>query len=337
MKISGNLLPIRSLLDNALDARFDLFGDSHESAFRLFNGFYEGFPDLVVDLYAKTLVIYNYANNPQENPTIQDAFEHLCERLPWLQSAILKTRSAASLEERRGTYLMGTDFSHRIREHGLWYAIDLRLNQDASLYLDTRNLRKWAIENLAKKNVLNAFAYTGSLGVAALGGGASMVVQVDLKRKFLNIAKGSYKYNGFSINDADFIISDFFSAISHYKRTGELFDCVFLDPPIYSTTKKGVIDMVSNSQRVVNKVRPLVRDRGYLVIINNALYLSGADFMAILENMCSGGYLSIEALIPIPADITGYATTRIGEPPVDPAPFNHPTKIVVLRVRRDSE
>lgn len=336
MNISGNLLPIRSLLDNALDARFDLFGDSHESAFRLFNGFYEGFPDLVVDLYAKTLVIYNYANNPQENPTIRDAFEHLCERLPWLQSVILKTRKAASIEERRGTYLMGTDFSRRIREHGLWYAIDLRLNQDASLYLDTRNLRKWAIENLAKKTVLNTFAYTGSLGVAALGGRANMVVQVDLKRKFLNIAKVSYKYNGLLINDADFIISDFFSAISHYKRTGDLFDCVFLDPPIYSKTKKGVIDMVSNSQRVVNKVRPLVRDRGYLVIINNALYLSGADFIATLENICSGGYLSIEALIPIPADITGYDTTRIGEPPVDPAPFNHPTKIVVLRVRRDS-
>ena len=337
MKISGNPLPIHSLLNNALEARLNLIGASQESAIRLFNGFYEGYPDLVVDLYAQTLVIYNYATIPQENTSVSLVFEHLYERLPWLQSAILKTRKATSLEERRGTYLMGTNFIHRIREHGLWYAIDLCMSQDASLYLDTRNLRKWAIENLAKKTVLNAFAYTGSLGVAALGGGASMVVQVDLKRKFLNIAKGSYKYNGFSINDADFIISDFFSAISHYKRTGELFDCVFLDPPIHSTTKKGVIDMVSNSQRVVNKVRPLVRDRGYLVIINNALYLSGADFMAILKNMCSGGYLSIEALIPIPADITGYATTRIDGPPVDPAPFNHPTKIVVLRVRRDSE
>ena len=50
-----------ALLEKALAVRSSLFDARHESAFRLFNGFTEGHPDLVMDLYASTLVIYNYA------------------------------------------------------------------------------------------------------------------------------------------------------------------------------------------------------------------------------------------------------------------------------------
>ena len=48
--------PIESLLENALAFRTTLFAERHETAFRLFNGFTEGAPDLVADLYAKTLL-----------------------------------------------------------------------------------------------------------------------------------------------------------------------------------------------------------------------------------------------------------------------------------------
>jgi 23S rRNA (cytosine1962-C5)-methyltransferase len=75
---------------------------------------------------------------------------------------------------------------------------------------------------------------------------------------------------------------------------------------------------------------------GWLVAINNALYLSGRDYLGMLEELSADGYLSIEQLIPIPPDITGYAQTIQGYPPTDPAPFNHPTKIAVLRVKRKS-
>ena len=53
-----------------------------------------------------------------------------------------------------------------------------------------------------------------------------------------------------------------------------------------------------------------------------------------LEALCASGYLTIEDLIPVPEDITGYPSTVVGVPPCDPSPFSHPTKIVILRVRR---
>lgn len=326
---------ITDILDRAIAARSELFDRRHESAFRLFNGFSEGCPALAIDLYAATAVVGNYADPPEQGAALVEAArELLLTRLPWLRAIILKTRSAAEAAARQGVLIYGTEVDRRVREHGVWYAVDLTMNRDASLYLDTRNLRAWAIEQLAGKSVLNTFAYTGSLGVAAMAGGAARVLQLDLNRQFLNVAKTSYTLNGFPIDKQDFQSGDFFPHVSRFKRAGARFDCVFLDPPFFSTTQKGVVDLEHSQARLINKVRPLVADGGTLVAINNALYVGGAAYMAELEALCADGYLSIEQLIPVPENFTGYPHTRVAAPIVDPAPFNHPTKIAVLRVRR---
>ncbi|HMV50823.1 MAG TPA: hypothetical protein PKD31_23985, partial [Blastocatellia bacterium] len=54
----------------------------------------------------------------------------------------------------------------------------------------------------------------------------------------------------------------------------------------------------------------------------------------LLEDVCADGYLTIEELIPVAEDFTGYENTRVAAAVTDPAPFNHSTKIAVLRVRR---
>ena len=56
--------------------------------------------------------------------------------------------------------------------------------------------------------------------------------------------------------------------------------------------------------------------------------------MAALQELCEHGYLSIETTILVPLDISGYPETVVDTPPRDPAPFNHPTKITIMRVTR---
>ena len=68
--------------------------------------------------------------------------------------------------------------------------------------------------------------------------------------------------------------------------------------------------------------------------INNALFVSGADYMETLESLCTDSYLKIIERIPVPQDFIGYPETRTGGPVTDPAPFNHSTKIAVLEVKR---
>ncbi len=326
------------LFSSAAVFRTELIDFSHDTAFRLFNGFYEGFPHLVIDMYARTLVLHDYsdpseaASDKQQRLNMLQGFVR--RQLPWLQAVLCKQHRSALVAERQGTLLYGDRLDRHIREQGVRYAVNLRIHGDTSFYLDTRNLRAWALQNLSGKSVLNTFAYTGSLGVAAKAAGASRVVHLDLNRTFLNVAKDSYSLNGFPINKADFQVGDFWTQINVLKRHGERFDCVFLDPPFFSTTSRGTVDLVTQSHRVINKVRPLINDGGYLIAINNALFVSGVAYLHLLEELCVDGYLTIEKLIPVPLDCTGYAQTVVNAPPTDPAPFNHSTKIAVLRVRR---
>jgi 23S rRNA (cytosine1962-C5)-methyltransferase len=322
-------------LQRALETRADFIQGDSDSAFRLFAGFYEGCRELVVDIYGQTLVMFDYSESLETGEkNLKVSQDYLLDRLTRVDCVIWKRRNAKDQTLRRGIVTFGDSPTQEVNEHGVRYKIDLLMNQDASFYLDTRELRKWLMENAAGWHVLNTFAYTGSLGVASLAGGAERVVQVDRNRQFLALARQSGMLNRLDIGRMKLRTADFFSEVARLKREGELFDCVIVDPPFFSSTTRGRVDLVNESVRMINKVRPLVKDGGYLVSINNALFLSGADYIHSLEGLCKDGYLSIEELVPVPHDVTGFPEMIMNAPPTDPAPFNHPTKIAILTVKR---
>lgn len=328
-----------SLLDAALTARAPFLDTEHRGAIRLFNGHLEGNPRCVIDAYGRTLVVFHQPA-PDQPDDLNTLVATLQRHFPWAQTILLKDRSATTDEARRGRLLFqapGTTGPDTVvQEHGVSYAIDLTLNQDASFYLDTRELRRWLIANSEGKTVLNTFAYTGSLGVAARAGGAARVLHTDLKARFLQVAKASYALNGFAVDHKDFQARDFWSFVKGQKLQGASFDCVVLDPPFYASTQGGTLDLNHDLPRLINKLRPLVRSGGSLVVVNNSLFVSGADHVQALEALCASGWLSIEEIIPVPQDVTGFPETRRGDPPADPAPFVHATKIAVLKVLHKS-
>jgi len=329
--------PLTSLLEEALQYRSDHLSDSHHhSALRLFNGFSEGMPGLVVDLYADTLLIHDL-NKPsgQWNSLIPQITELYRQHLPWLETGLLKTRHASSRSERCGRLLFGEQPVDRVLEHGAWYALDLLMQQDAGFYLDTANLRKWLIDNLQGKTLLNTFAYTGTLGVAALAGGASSVTQLDRNREYLEISKRSCQLNEFPPDRSEYLVGDFFAHVASLKRQKRVFDCVILDPPFFSAGNRSRLNPAQEPYRLVNKLRPLVADGGWLVSINNALFLSGKEYMESLEVLCADGYLQFEETIPVPQSFCGWTSSPLSEIyPADPSPFKHPTKIAILKVSR---
>jgi 23S rRNA (cytosine1962-C5)-methyltransferase len=324
-----------SLIQNAIEARIRKGSPSPHSALRLFNGFLEGLPDIQIELFADTILVTNFARDPNRFeeflPTLQT---HLLEIIPTCRCLLLKERNTSRINNRKGRILFGSSPADRIVENDVKYKLDLTLNQDSSFYLDTRNLRVWLKSHANRWEVLNTFAYTGSLGIACLAGGASQVIQTDRTRRFLEVAEKGCELNGFSLKKQKVQPGDFFSITSRYRQNKETFDCVIIDPPFFSTSSKGTVDLQSQYQRISNKVRPLVRDNGFLIAINNSLFLSGLDYLNTLEKISSDGFVKIEKIIPVPDDITGYPETIKGSLPVDPAPFNHSTKIAVLKIKR---
>lgn len=334
--------PASDLLAAAIAARSSFVDEEHRAAFRLFNGHLEGDPRWVIDAYGTTAVLFHHGppladGDADGDEALAEVVDRLRAEAPWLEAAVLKEREGTSEEARRGRVVWRTsddvELAREVREHGVRYAVDLRMNQDASFYLDTRLLRRWLLENAAGRTVLNTFAYTGSLGVAARAGGAARVLHTDLSRRFLSVAKRSYVLNGFEVDRKDFVAQDVWSFLRGRKLQRDRFDLAIVDPPFFAASPGGTIDMNRDTRRMVNKVRPLVADGGRLVIVNNALFLSGADFLAELEALCVGGWLEIERTVGVPEDVTGTPATRRPAPGVDPSPFVHSTKIAVLAVR----
>lgn len=329
-------MSVAELVGRAVRARLSMLDAAHEGAWRLFAGPLEGAPRFVVDVYARTLVVHDHGGEDADEAGAVEVVKAARDHLPWARAAVWKLHGARDDEARAGRLLFGTkdEVDRKITEGGVRYAIELMLHQDASFYVDTRELRAWLRANMAGKRVLNTFAYTGSLGVAARAAPAAVVVHVDRSKPFLNVAKQSYAMNGFEVSRADFRAADFYEATSRLRKEGALFDCVIVDPPFFATSGRARVDAVGDFGRLLAKVRPLVADGGALVAVNNALFVSGAEQTRALEEHCADGYASVEALIGVPEDCTGFAETRTGAPPKDPAPFVHSTKIAVLRVRR---
>ena len=264
---------------------------------------------------------------------MQAALEAVSACLPWVHAALVKTRNASVQADRAGVLAFGSQPDEQVREDDRYYALDLRLHQDCTLYLDTRNVRHWATENLRGKSALNAFAYTGSLGVAALGGGAARVVQLDRSRQFLEIARRSYSLNRFPIRRHDFVAADFFRETARLRRQHRTFDCVFLDPPFFSAGSGGTVDQERSVARLINKARPLVAPGGQLVAINNACTLVAQTTCGRWRQLAWMGTWKLRQLLPVPADFAGMLPVQGVAPVSDPAPFNHATKIAVLRMR----
>ena len=102
-------------------------------------------------------MLTNHADPPEELEQVLTAVQSLLrDTFPWLQTILLKTRHGSEVDK-RGMVAWGGKLSTKIREHGVRYALDLQMNQDASFYLDTRNVRRWALNNLAGKEVLNTY------------------------------------------------------------------------------------------------------------------------------------------------------------------------------------
>lgn len=320
-----NERPLSGLLLPMIRKREALFSDPDTNAYRLFNGFCEGAPGFSIDRYGSTAVILWTDKRNSPDPSVMAEIRDIClETVPGIDSVLFKNRYSADEAEKKGILLSGDHPARTIREWGVSYSVDLRLNKDCGFYLDSSLLRKWLLENAAGKRVLNTFAYTGSLGDAASAGGALSVTQTDLNPNYLSTRH----------SDQEYIIGDFFHTASALRRSGRLFDLIILDPPFFAGAGRSAkVDLANNAVSLINKIRPLAAHHGKIIAVNNALFLSGRDFLRQIESIC-GECLSVSEIIPVPDSFYGFEPIDGKTLPADPAPFLHPTKIIVLDVLR---
>lgn len=169
-----------------------------------------------------------------------------------------------------------------IHERDRRYRIRFLKTKHPGLFLDHAPLRdELASGLLSEKSVLNTFAYTGSLSVAARKGGAERVVTLDLSKPTVQWAEENWALNfGDPANDpsADFIYGDVFEWLPRLIKRGEKYDCVILDPPSFSRSPKKVFSTARDLGGLHALAIQLVKPSGILITSINSAKISRAQF-----------------------------------------------------------
>ena len=134
------------------------------------------------------------------------------------------------------TQLMAGDVPnpHIVSENGNSFLVHVLKGQNHGLFLDMARGRSYVQEHAQNKNVLNLFSYTCAFSVAALQGGASQVVNVDMSKGALKIGQRNHEINNFGDDggSARFLGHNVFKTWGKIKKLGP-YDMIVVDPPSY--------------------------------------------------------------------------------------------------------
>ncbi|MCB9742576.1 MAG: class I SAM-dependent methyltransferase [Alphaproteobacteria bacterium] len=291
------MTPLRPLLNAALDRREALLEALHAedtTAYRLFHGAVEGRPGLSVDRYGPVLLTRSLREPPR--PEEVEATQALAERLGLLWVLNHRGEGEAALPEPRPEALA----EQRFTELGLRYRFRARHpGQDPWLFLDLRAGRRWLRAQAEGARVLNLFAYTCGMGVAAAAGGAAHVLNVDFAASALEVGRDNARLNGISDDRFETVRADAIPAMRQlaglplkgraarrrrYPRLeARQFDLVVLDPPTWATSPWGAIDPVRDYPSLLKPALLATAPGGRVLATNHVSTVAEQDWLDQLQ------------------------------------------------------
>nr|CAA6799689.1 MAG: Methyltransferase (EC [uncultured Thiotrichaceae bacterium] len=337
-------MPIASLLNTALAKRADLIGRLNTSSddsprtdcFRVFHGTVEGVNGLNIDRYGDAWLIQTFHQTLAES-----ALEAIEERLLAVEDLPIvyndrsdkNSRILNKLDVETEAYAQA---EHVISENGILFTSQLRhTGQDPLLFLDMRVGREFVKANSHKKSVLNLFAYTCGIGIAAAVGGAKRVVNVDFSSFALEAGRKNAALNGVE-SVCQFIQSDAFPALrqlaglkvtsrsnkklpSYPKMSASQFDIVFLDPPRFAKSAFGTVDLINDYQSLFKPSALATKPGGKVIACNNVAKVDRETWLKSLVRCAEKQGRSVSEV-----------TWLDCHPDFPSFDDNHPLKIVVL-------
>ena len=296
---------LNDLLAAALAARRALLEQLHAeqtTAYRLFHGSVEGVAGLTVDRYGDALLAQSFHRplDAAQLAAIEAFYAREFAGLPLFYNDRSQANSrianalppelVASAHELREFQEMGVKYRFQARHAG----------QDPWLFLDLRAGRRRVMQECAGKSLLNLFAYTCGVGIAAAKAGARHVVNVDFSESSIAIGKDNARLNDLPIR-LRFVKSDAFAALRQLSGQGQAnmvrgkrmppfpkldahqFDVVFLDPPRYAKSPFGVVDLVHDYAALYKPALLCTAEGGTLICCNNVAEVTREAWLDQLE------------------------------------------------------
>jgi len=165
-----------------------------------------------------------------------------------------------------------------VTERGVKCLVRPGTGKDIGIYPDQRDNRAWLDAHWGGRRMLNLFAHTGMFSVFAALGGATETVTVDLSEAYLTRAEANFRANDLDPEDHLFIAGDVRKVMDRFRRTGERFDAVVLDPPAFSRGPEGAMSAKQHYPGLVAGALRVTSPDGLLICALNLGEISPRDF-----------------------------------------------------------
>lgn len=165
------------------------------------------------------------------------------------------------------------------RENHLKFKLNLLSNQNSGYFPDMKNGRAY-IQSIAKdKKVLNLFSYTCGFSLAALAGGASSVVNMDMAKGALNTGRINHQLNNLDTKKVKFYPHNILKSFGRIKRDGP-FDIIIIDPP---TFQKGSFETTKDYQKIIKKLEEFASENCVVLACLNSPSLDESFIINIFK------------------------------------------------------
>jgi 23S rRNA (cytosine1962-C5)-methyltransferase len=230
---------VNARIARAVGARAELLAGGATNAFRLVNAEADGMPGLIADCYGDwTVCQFTTVGAERWKAEIVASLQRVFPCRGVYERSDVDVRAHEGLAQMSGV-LAGEPPPDRIEiaENGCRFQVDVRTGHKTGFYLDQRDNRERVKRYANGGDVLNAFAYTGGFGIAAVAAGAASVTHVDLSAEALELAKANTALNTCHVEDSAFIQGNVFEVLRKFRDEGRSFDLVVLDPPKFAESK----------------------------------------------------------------------------------------------------
>ncbi|HOP64563.1 MAG TPA: class I SAM-dependent rRNA methyltransferase [Spirochaetota bacterium] len=195
------------------------------------------FPGLIIDVYGDTAVVQVLIMGVEL--MLEDVADSL--ELMGYKNIFVKNSGVNAVEGVRADdyQLRGTGDSRiEIIENSLRFTVDVREGQKTGFFLDQRGNRELVKSLSKRRNVLNAFCYTGGFSVYALAGGAESVHSIDISSAAVSMTDKNIKLNFGENEKAAQLKADCFDYLREMED--DFFDMIILDPPAFVKHSSGI-------------------------------------------------------------------------------------------------
>lgn len=273
----------------AKSLRTTLLSETDTNSYRLINGENDGFPGLIVDVYAQVMVIkvYSLIWAPHLDiilPLLINATE--VQTVVLRLSRRVETAINKPANWKDGAILHGELESEEVifREHGIKLKANVLKGHKTGFFLDHRYNRKRVGELASKARVLDVFSYAGGFSVHALAGGAEEVTALDISEQALSVARENVALNGFGENFQT-LAGDAFEFMGKLAGRKMHYDLVIIDPPSFAKSEKEVAGALKAYERLTKLGIQLVEAGGTLLLASCSARVKAEDFFALQESI----------------------------------------------------